>query len=95
MSNEDWILSATRMASLGSVTSSTRTVNSSPPILAIVPSLRKHARSLLLTSLIRSVPDGMAVAVIDDLEVVDINEKDGSGLVWVPFHPIHDALQTP
>jgi hypothetical protein len=32
--------------------------------------------------------------VIDDLEVVDINEKDGSGLVWVPFHPIYDALQT-
>jgi hypothetical protein len=36
----------------------------------------------------------MAIAVIDDLEVVDINEKDGSGLVCVPFHPIHDALQT-
>jgi hypothetical protein len=36
----------------------------------------------------------VAIAVIDHLEVVDINEKDGSGLVWVPFHPIHDALQT-
>jgi hypothetical protein len=36
----------------------------------------------------------VAVAVIDYLEVVDINEKDGSGLVWVPFHPVYDALQT-
>jgi hypothetical protein len=36
----------------------------------------------------------VAIAVIDDLEVVDINEKDSSGLVWVPFHPIHDGLQT-
>jgi hypothetical protein len=36
----------------------------------------------------------MAIAVIDDLEVVDINEEDGSGLVWVPFHPIYDAFQT-
>jgi hypothetical protein len=36
----------------------------------------------------------VAIAVIDDLEVVDIDEKDGSGFVWVPFHPIHDALQT-
>ena len=27
------------------------------------------------------VPDGVAIAVIDDLEVVDVNEKDGSGLV--------------
>ena len=44
--NEDWILSATRRASLGSAMSSARIVNSSPPIL---PSLR-HARRLLLTS---------------------------------------------
>src|SRR5580704_12056961 len=36
----------------------------------------------------------MAVAVINDLEVVDINEKDGGGLVRVPFHPVYDALQT-
>jgi hypothetical protein len=36
----------------------------------------------------------MTVAVIDDLEVVDIDEKDGSSLVWVSFHSIHDALQT-
>jgi hypothetical protein len=36
----------------------------------------------------------VAIAVIDDLEVVDINEKDGSGLSWMPFYPIHDALQT-
>jgi hypothetical protein len=36
----------------------------------------------------------VAIAVIYDLEVVDINEKDGTGLVGVPFHPIHDALQT-
>jgi hypothetical protein len=36
----------------------------------------------------------VAIAVIDDLEVVDIDEKDGAGLVGVPFHSIHDALQT-
>ena len=41
---------------LGSLTSSTRTVNSSPPILAIVQSLRIHARSRSLTSLIRASP---------------------------------------
>src|SRR5580658_6113198 len=36
----------------------------------------------------------MAITIIDDLEVVDINEEDGSGLVWVSFHAIHDTLQT-
>jgi hypothetical protein len=36
----------------------------------------------------------VAIAVIDELEVVDVNEKDSSGLPGVPFHPIHDALQT-
>jgi hypothetical protein len=35
------------------------------------------------------------VTIIDDLEIVDINEKDCGGLVWVPFHSIYDALQTP
>jgi hypothetical protein len=34
----------------------------------------------------------VAIAVIDELEVVDINEKDGSGMLGMPFHPIHDAL---
>src|SRR5271154_2572279 len=36
----------------------------------------------------------MAIAIIDDLEVVDIDEKDGSCLVRVSLHPIYDALQT-
>jgi hypothetical protein len=35
----------------------------------------------------------VAIAVIDHLEVVNINEQDGSGLVWVPFPPVYDALQ--
>src|ERR1035438_9056451 len=36
----------------------------------------------------------MAIAVIDDFEIIDVNEKDGSGRVRMPFHPIHDALQS-
>jgi hypothetical protein len=36
----------------------------------------------------------VAIAIIDDLEVVDVDEKDGSDLARVPFHPIYDALQT-
>jgi hypothetical protein len=35
----------------------------------------------------------VAIAVIDDLEIVNINEKHGSRLVWVPFPPVYDALQ--
>jgi len=35
----------------------------------------------------------MAVAIIDNFEIININEKDGRGQMRVPFHLIHDALQ--
>ena len=36
----------------------------------------------------------MAIAVVDELEIIDINKKDGGSLVWMPFHLIDDTLQT-
>ena len=37
----------------------------------------------------------MPVAIIDDLEIININKKNGSRLVRMLFDVVHDALQSP
>ena len=43
----------------------------------------------------QSIAGGVPVAIIDDLEIININKKNGSRLVRMLFDVVHDALQSP
>ena len=68
--------SATAVASFASFSSSMSTANSSPPSRAAVSPARRQLVSRSLTIIEQRVAGGVAEAVVDRLEVVEVDEQD-------------------
>ena len=71
-----WTRAATATASTGSPRSSTRSANSSPPSRPAMSPGRRHASDPLGDRSDQRVPGGVPQAVVDRLEVVEVDQDD-------------------
>ena len=92
--SESRIRSAVSTAACGSWTSSSRIANSSPPNRAAVSAARTLARDALGDLEQDPVADGVTEAVVDGLEVIEIDEQHGhpDAVAQRPRDRVADAL---